>query len=244
MEISFKGKRALVTGAGAGIGRGIALKLAQCGATVLAVDLSLSSLESLKKEIPSAEIVAVDLSNWKTTSDTLKKLSPIDLLVNNAGVASIDPLVAITEEQYDKLFSVNVKALINVTKTVISDLIARKSPGAIVNISSQASKAALLNHSLYCATKGAVDAFTRAVALEYGPSNIRINCVNPTVVMTDLGKKIWSDPKMGGPMLAKIPLNRFAEIDDVVDCVLFLLSDKSLMITGSCVPVDGGFLAC
>ena len=142
------------------------------------------------------------------------------------------------------MFTVNVKALINVTKTAIGDMVARKSSGAIVNISSQASQAALLNHTLYCATKGAIDAFTRATALEYGPHNIRINCVNPTVVMTELGRKIWSDPKMGEPMLAKIPLKRFAEIENVVDAVVFLLSDKAAMITGSCLPVDGGFLAC
>ncbi|EFA08233.1 L-xylulose reductase [Tribolium castaneum] len=244
MEINFKGKRALVTGAGSGIGRALALKLAQCGATVLAIDLSSTALETLKQEIPNGEFAAVDISNWEATNTTLRKLLPIDLLVNNAGIAFTDPLESITQEQCDRIFAVNVKALINITKTVISDMVARKSPGAIVNISSQASKAALLNHSLYCATKGAVDAFTRAVALEFGPCNIRINCVNPTVVMTDLGRKIWSDPKMGGPMLAKIPLNRFAEIEDVVDGVLFLLSDKAQMITGSCVPIDGGFLAC
>jgi L-xylulose reductase len=106
------------------------------------------------------------------------------------------------------MFSVNVKAVINITKNVVEDMVKRKAPGAIVNISSQASKAALLHHTLYCATKGAVDAFTRAAALEYGPQKIRINCINPTVVMTELGRKVWSDPKMGGPMLAKIPLNR------------------------------------
>lgn len=142
------------------------------------------------------------------------------------------------------MFSINVKALFNTTKVVIEDLITRNRPGAIVNISSQASQAALLHHSLYCATKGAVDAFTRAVALEFGKNNIRINCVNPTVVLTDLGRQIWDNPEMGKPMLSKIPIGRFCEVEDVADAVLFLLSDKAKMITGSCLPVDGGFLAC
>lgn len=97
----------------------------------------------------------------------------------------------------------------NVTKNAISDMVSRKAPGVIVNLSSQASKAGLLNHSLYCASKGAIDSFTRAVALEFGPHNIRINCVNPTVVMTELGKKVWSNSEVGKPMLAKIPLNRY-----------------------------------
>jgi L-xylulose reductase len=158
------------------------------------------------------------------------------------------------------MFSVNVKAVINITKNVVQDMVKRKAPGAIVNISSQASKAALLHHTLYCATKGAVDAFTRAAALEYGPQKIRINCVNPTVVMTELGRKVWSDPKMGGadagqdsseqvglrrfPTKKSVLCCRFAEIADVEDAVLFLLSDSAQMITGSCLPVDGGFLAC
>lgn len=142
------------------------------------------------------------------------------------------------------MFSINVKALFNTTKVVIGDLLARNQEGAIVNISSQASKAGLLHHSVYCATKGAVDAFTRAVALEFGKNKIRINCVNPTVVLTDLGRQIWDNPEMGKPMLSKIPIGRFAEIEDVSDAVLYLLSDKAKMITGSCLPVDGGFLAC
>ncbi|KAJ3655504.1 hypothetical protein Zmor_014632 [Zophobas morio] len=244
MEINFKGKRALVTGAAQGIGRGIAEKLLQCGATVIALDVSKPALDQLKTQCPSVELLVVDLSNWSATADAIKSVFPIDLVVNNAGIATIDPLTSITEDQFDRMFTVNVKALINVTKTAIGDMVARKSSGAIVNISSQASQAALLNHTLYCATKGAIDAFTRATALEYGPHNIRINCVNPTVVMTELGRKIWSDPKMGEPMLAKIPLKRFAEIENVVDAVVFLLSDKAAMITGSCLPVDGGFLAC
>lgn len=103
----------------------------------------------------------------------------------------------------------NIKALINVTKVVVEGLLSRESPGAIVNISSQASQAALPKHTLYCASKAAVDGFTRAAAMDYGPKKIRINAVNPTVVMTELGKKVWSDPAMAQPMLAKIPLGRW-----------------------------------
>ncbi|VEN36578.1 unnamed protein product [Callosobruchus maculatus] len=219
MEISFSGKRALVTGAGS---------------------------DTLKSELPAIETVTVNLCDWRSTKDVVRSICPVDLLVmvNNAGVGITGPLEEVTEEKFDKIFNVNVKAVVNVTQTVIEDLLRRNSPGSIVNISSQASKAALSNHSLYCATKSAIDGFTRVIALDYGKKNIRINCVNPTVVMTDLGRQIWSDPAVKLPMLDKIPLKRFAEIDDVVDAVLFLLSDHAKMITGSCLPVDGGFLAC
>ncbi|KAJ8973457.1 hypothetical protein NQ317_013451 [Molorchus minor] len=200
--------------------------------------------QQLKNEVPAIEILNVDLCNWKETKEAIKTVYPIDLLVNSAGVGSILPLTDVTEENYDHIFNVNIKALINVTQTVIEDLLNRKSPGSIVNISSQASLAALPNHTLYSATKSAVDGFTRAVALDFGPNKIRINSVNPTVVMTDLGRRFWSDPNLAGPMLAKIPLKRFGEINDVASTVLFLLSDEASMITGVCLPIDGGFLAC
>nr|KAF6415457.1 dicarbonyl and L-xylulose reductase [Molossus molossus] len=126
---------------------------------------------------------------------------------------------------------------------VARDLIARGAPGSIVNVSSQASQRALTNHSVYCATKGAMDMLTKVMALELGPHKIRVNAVNPTVVMTPMGKANWSDPRKAKTILDRIPLGRFAEVENVVDFILFLLSDRSSMTTGSTVPVDGGFLA-
>lgn len=118
-------------------------------------------------------------------------------------------VILCTPNLYFRLFSINVKALINVTQFVIKNLLERNVPGSIVNISSQASIVGLNDHTVYCATKGAVDAFTRAAALEYGPKNIRVNAVNPTVILTDMGRLGWSDPKVAGPMLQKIPLRRY-----------------------------------
>nr|CAD7573890.1 unnamed protein product [Timema californicum] len=97
---------------------------------------------------------------------------------------------------------------------------------------------------VYCGTKGAVDMLTRTMALELGPHNIRVNSVNPTVVMTAMGKLGWSTAEKADSMLAKIPLGRFAEVHEVVDAIIFLLSDKSSMVSGISLPVDGGFLAC
>lgn len=107
-----------------------------------------------------------------------------------------------------RLLDINVKALIHLTQFVAKNLKQRKVSGAIVNVSSQSSMAGLLDHAVYCATKGAVDAFTRAAAVELGPFNIRVNSVNPTVIMTAMGKLGWSDPKKANPMLEKIPLRR------------------------------------
>ncbi|KAJ8923029.1 hypothetical protein NQ315_001577 [Exocentrus adspersus] len=211
MEINFNGKRALVTGASKGIGRDIAVQLSKCGAKVVAVARSKDLLDKLKSEHPSIETIQLDVSDWKKTDQVLSKSGPIDLLVNNAGLGWLKPMTEIEQKDCDDVFAINTKALINVTRLVVKDLLARKAPGSIVNISSQASLVGLLNHTVYCASKGAVDAFTRAAALEYGPYNIRVNAVNPTVIMTEMGKLGWSDPKIAGPFLEKIPLRRYGD---------------------------------
>ena len=135
-------------------------------------------------------------------------------------------------------------ATINVGQMVAKNMVEHKRMGSIVNVSSQAAKAALIDHTAYGASKGAVDQATRNMALELGPYGIRVNSVNPTVVKTEMGVRIWSEnPEEEAAMKAKIPLGRFAEVNEIVDVILFLLSDKSTMISGANVPIDGGFLA-
>ncbi|XP_073444232.1 L-xylulose reductase [Dendrobates tinctorius] len=242
MEISFTGHRALVTGAGKGIGRATVKALSAAGAEVIALSRSLADLESLASECPGVETMCVDLGDWSATEAALSNLRAVDLLVNNAGVALLQPFLEATPEAIDRSFDVNVRAAILVSQIVACQMIKRGMGGAIVNVSSQASQVALQNHSVYCATKGALDMLTKVMALELGPKKIRVNCVNPTVVMTDMGRANWSDPQKAAPMLNRIPLGRFAEVDEVVHSILFLLSEKSTMITGSCLPVDGGYL--
>ena len=113
----------------------------------------------------------------------------------------------------------------------------------VVHVSSQSSSQAIRDRCAYSLTKAGVDYLTKCMALELGPHGIRTHCVNPTVVLTPLGRAAWADAAKRDPMLASIPLGRFAEVDDVADCVLYLLSDAAAMVNGVCVPVDGGFLA-
>ncbi|XP_077959392.1 L-xylulose reductase [Gasterosteus aculeatus] len=244
MEISFVGKRALVTGAGKGIGRATALALARCGAKVTAVTRTQADLSSLVQECASIIPVCVDLADWGATEAALLDVGPIDLLVNNAAYASLQPFLEVTPDQFDESFSVNVKAVLHVSQIVARGMKATGSGGSIVNVSSQASQCALRDHTVYCATKGALDMMTKVMALELGPHQIRVNSVNPTVVMTDMGRLGWSDPDKAETMLSRIPLGRFAEVEDVVNTILFLLSDKSNMTSGVTLLVDGGFLAC
>ncbi|XP_025783480.1 L-xylulose reductase [Puma concolor] len=243
MQLNFRGLPALVTGAGKGIGRDTAKALHALGAKVVAVSRTDADLVSLSKECPGIQTVCVDLGDWDATERALGNVGPVDLLVNNAAVAPLQPFLEVTKEVFDRSFDVNLRAVIQVSQIVARGLIARGAPGAIVNISSQASQRAITNHSVYCSTKGAMDMLTRVMALELGPHKIRVNAVNPTVVMTPMAQANWSDPQKAKAMLDRIPLGRFAEVENVVDVILFLLSDRSSMTTGSTVPVDGGFLA-
>ncbi|XP_030617952.1 L-xylulose reductase isoform X2 [Delphinapterus leucas] len=233
MELSLAGRRALVTGAGKGIGRSTVQALHAAGAQVVAVSRTQADLDSLVRECPGVEPVCVDLGDWEATDRALGGVGPVDLLVNNAAVALLQPFLEVTKEACDTSFDVNLRAVIQVSQIVARGLIARGAPGSIVNVSSQASQRALTNHSVYCSTKGALDMLTK----------IRVNALNPTVVMTPMGQANWSDPQKAKTMLDRIPLGKFAEVENVVDTILFLLSDRSSMTTGSTVPVDGGFLA-
>ncbi len=241
----FEGKRALVTGAGKGIGRDVAIALAEAGADVVAISRSSADLESLKAEIGqhiTCTVIAADLADAGTAYAAAEAAGPIDLLVNNAGIALLQSFLDTNAEDFDQVMAVNARAPMLIAQVVARGMIARKSGGAIVNVSSQSSMRALPMHTAYCASKGALDQLTRMMALELGPHGIRVNSVNPTVTLTPMAEMAWGDPAKSGPMLARIPLQKFAKPRDVTDAILYLLSDQARMIHGAILPIDGGFL--
>ncbi len=237
----FKGKRALVTGAGKGIGRDVAMALAQAGAEVVAISRTASDLDSLKAEIGRVGIAA-DLADANTAYAAAEAAGPIDLLVNNAGTTVLQSFLDTNIEDFDRVMAVNARAAMIVAQVVARGMIERKVNGVIVNVSSQSSMRAVPLHTAYCASKGALDQLTRMMALELGPYGIRVNSVNPTVTLTPMGELAWGDPAKSGPMLARIPLQKFAKPRDVTDAILYLLSEQSAMIHGALLPIDGGFL--
>ncbi|KAJ7425069.1 Beta-1,3-N-acetylglucosaminyltransferase radical fringe [Willisornis vidua] len=160
---------------------------------------------------------------------------------NKHNVVSVGGVFGLQQDPTRSL-DVNFGAVLHVSQIVARQMIAQGVPGAIVNVSSQASQRALRDHAVYCSTKSALDMLSKVMAMELGPHKIRVNTVNPTVVMTDMGRINWSDPQKSAAMINRIPLGKFAEVDDVVNSILFLLSDKSAMTTGSSLMVDGGFL--
>jgi NAD(P)-dependent dehydrogenase (short-subunit alcohol dehydrogenase family) len=241
LQFDFKQKRVLVTGAGKGIGREIASMLHRFNARVVALSRTEKDLQSLKEEIGCETIIA-ELGDADSARRAAVQAGEIDLLVNNAAIAILEPFLKTTVEAWDKTMAVNLRAVMIVSQVVAKQMIGRGVAGSIVNVSSMASFQALHDHAAYCASKAGLDQLSAAMAVELGQYGIRVNSVNPTVVLTEMGKRAWSDPVKGGPMLARIPLGRFAECEDVASVVCFLLTDGAAMLNGLALRVDGGFL--
>lgn len=241
MKPDFNGRRALVTGAGKGIGREIARHLHACNASVLALSRTPADLESLRDET-GCETICVDLADAAAVQEALQGAGEIDLLVNNAGISILEPFLEVTVAAFDEVMAVNVRGVLVVSQIVARSMIAAGRGGAIVNVSSVASSRALADHTSYCTSKGALDQLTRMMALELGPHAIRVNAVNPTVTLTPMGEMAWGDPAKSGPILARIPLGRFARPLQVAEVVAWLLDDAASMVHGVTLPVDGGYL--
>ncbi|XP_060581159.1 L-xylulose reductase-like [Ruditapes philippinarum] len=240
MDPYFEGKKVIVTGAGKGIGRLLCITLAKQGAKVIAISRTAKDLESLKHENASIEVYSQDISDWSSTRKLIEDIGLVDMLVNNAAVDRKKPYLEIKEEDFDYLYNTNIKAAFNISQAVVKCMIEKERCGSIVNVSSIAGINPVHSIGTYSCTKAALDMMTKSMALEFGPYKIRVNSVNPTVVMTTMGRAAWSAPGVADNILKRIPNGRFAEEIDVVNAIVFLLSDKASMINGIQVPVDGG----
>uniref|UniRef100_A0A7N4V030 Uncharacterized protein n=1 Tax=Sarcophilus harrisii TaxID=9305 RepID=A0A7N4V030_SARHA len=231
-----KGRRAYPF-APTGIGRDTVKALHDSGAKVVAVSRTKEDLASLSKECPGLEPICVDLGDWEATSRALGNIGPVDLLVNNAGVLLTEPFLEVSKEAFDRTINVNLRSVIQVSQIIARGMIARGVPGSIVNISSLVSRLGTFK------TYGNRDSEKfRLRAASFG-IQIRVNTVNPTVVLTNMGRKVSADPEFANALKERTPLKKFAEVEDVVYSILFLLSDKSAMTNGSGILVDGGYLA-
>ena len=238
----FSGRSILVTGASSGIGRATVEALCASGASVVAAARNVNELARLAEET-GCEPMMLDVSDESAIDDALGSLDAFDGLVNCAGIALLERAVDTTGASFDHVMGVNARGAVLVAKHVARGMIDAKRAGSIVNVSSQAALVALDDHLSYSASKAALDAVTRALCIELGPYGIRVNSVNPTVTLTPMAVQAWSDPVKRDPALKAIPLHRFAESAEVAAPIIFLLSDAASMISGVCLPIDGGYTA-
>jgi NAD(P)-dependent dehydrogenase (short-subunit alcohol dehydrogenase family) len=241
------GRRALVTGAGRGIGLACAAALAEAGAEVVMTARSADELEAAAGAIRAvggnARAKALDVTDVAATAAFIAEQGPFRVLVNNAGTNRPAPLLEVTEADYDAVAGLNVKAALFVAQAVARGLVEAGLEGSIINVSSQMGHVGGPRRAVYCATKHAVEGFTKAMALELGAHCIRVNTICPTFIRTALAERTLARPEMAEWVRSKIKLPRLGEVPDVMGAVLFLASDAGALVTGTSLLVDGGWTA-
>ena len=244
-SLSLHGRRALVTGAGRGLGAAIAVALAEAGAEVALAARSGGEVgavaEQLRRNGRQATGMTLDVTDLAAASRCLAEAEPFDILVNNAGTNRPGPFVDTRVEDYDHVFALNVRATFFMAQTVAKRLVAAGRPGSIINISSQMGHVGASSRSVYCATKHAVEGMTKAMAAELGPYGIRVNTICPTFIETPLTRPFFEDTSFRDFVLGKIKIGRLGCPEDVLGAVVFLASDASALMTGSALMLDGGW---
>ncbi len=249
MNGNLKGQRALVTGSTRGIGAAVAEALAAAGVDLVLSARSESDLLaqadklSLDHQVRTA-VAPADLADATAVehlaATALDAFSGLDILINNAGISHPQMAVDVSAELWDDVMAVNVRAPALLGSRV-GRAMAAAGHGRIVNIASAAALRALTQHYAYCSSKAALVMATKVLALELGPAGVRTNVVCPTIVMTEMGQRVWGEEAKAAPMLARIPAGHFAAPSDVAAAVLFLVSPAAEMLNGVELPIDGGY---
>jgi len=241
------GRRALVTGAGRGIGRAIACDLAAAGAQVTFCARSADEIEQAVSETRdkgfSAEALVMDVTDTRAMQGLIGSRDAFDVLVNNAGTNRPMPQVDVLESDYDAIMDLNVRAAFFLAQAVTSKMIKDGIKGSVINMSSQMGHVGAPNRSVYCTSKWALEGFTKALSVELGSHGIRINTVCPTFIETPMTKSFFDDPVFKNEVLSNIVLGRLGTVYDIVGAVRFLASDASSLMTGSALMLDGGWTA-
>jgi NAD(P)-dependent dehydrogenase (short-subunit alcohol dehydrogenase family) len=250
----LENKVAVVTGGGSGIGRAIAQAFAREGARVTVTGRRAEKLAETMEAIRTAGgeglAVACDVTKAKdaerVVAETEKKFGRIDVLVNNAGMLSVSTIENIQEEEWDRLMATNVKGPFLMSRAVLPAL-RRAGGGSIVNIGSILGLVAMKDRAAYCASKGGVTMLTKAMALDHAKDKIRVNCICPSIVETELVRGLFSESKEGRKLrdarLATLPAGRFGKPQDVAELAIYLASNESSWMTGTAIPLDGGLSA-
>ena len=250
-SFSLTDKVVLVTGAGRGIGKSIALACAEAGADVALGSRTLSEIEQVAEQIRQtgqrAEAWSLDVTQVASiqafVGETLGAFGRVDVLVNNAGFNKIKPALEVTEDEFDYIVDVNYKGSFFMSQVVAKAMIERDTQGRVINISSQVGVVGGPLRAPYCGAKGAVCQLTKALAAEWAPHGITVNAVAPTVTRTPLAEQAMQNPDFRKMTLEKILMGRLAEPDEIAAAVVYLASDAARMVTGHTLVVDGGWTA-
>ncbi|MDF7674654.1 D-threitol dehydrogenase [Acetobacteraceae bacterium ESL0709] len=242
--MSLKGRTALVTGGASGIGYAIAQRLAEQGARVCLVDLSDHVTEAANR-LPGTGHSGVQANVTdedavlRSCNEALEAFGKVDILVNNAGVALIAKAGELTTQAWDTTLSINLRAAFLFSRT-LGPQMCKNGFGRIISMASQAAVVALEGHIAYTASKAGILGMTKVLAYEWGPHGVTANAISPTVVETELGKKVWAGP-VGDAFKAQIPTGRFAQPDEIACAATYLASEAAAMVNGENFFVDGGY---
>ncbi|MEP9377337.1 glucose 1-dehydrogenase [Aquabacter sp. CN5-332] len=246
-SFNLSGKRALVTGAGRGIGLGAAAALAQAGADVTLAARTLDEVEAaaaaLRAEGGKASALSLDVTDLPRMQAALDAVEPFDILVNNAGTNRPSAFLDVKIEDFDLVMGINVRAAYFVAQTVARGMVKAGKGGSIIHISSQMGHVGSARRSIYCASKWAMEGFSKAMAIELAPHKVRVNTLAPTFIQTPMTKPFFEDEKFRASVINMIKLGRIGEVEDLMGAVVFLASDASALMTGSSLVVDGGWTA-
>jgi len=241
------GKRALVTGGGRGIGLAAASALAEAGAHVTLAARTQAEIEEAAAAIRArgdkAEALVLDVTDLDAVKRAIAAADPFEILVNNAGTNRPKFLMDVTVDDYDVIMGLNVRAAFFVAQAVARRLLDAKRPGSIINISSQMGHVGAARRSVYCASKHAMEGFTKAMAVELAPNNIRVNSLGPTFLETPLTRPFFENKAFRDEVLSKIKLGRLGQLHEITGAIVFLASDASSLMTGAALVVDGGWTA-
>ena len=241
------GKRALVTGGGRGIGLAAASALAAAGAHVTLAARTQSEIEAavgaIRDRGEKADALVLDVTDVEAAQKAVASREPFQILVNNAGMNRPALLPDVKVEDFDAIFALNVRAAFFMAQAVARKLVEAKLPGSIINISSQMGHVGAARRTIYCASKHAMEGFTKAMAIELAPHNIRVNSLGPTFLDTPMTKPFFENKAFRDEVLSKIKLGRLGQLDELTGAIVFLASDASSLMTGSALVLDGGWTA-
>ena len=240
-------KRSLVTGAGKGIGLGASIALAEAGSEVVMVSRTKKDLDSLQNYISEkghkAYYKVLDVTNIKDIESFLNDESPFDILVNNAGSNEPSEFISFKSKSLDRIMSLNVKSVFQLTKIVVRKMLKNGLNGSIINVSSQLGHVGAQGRTIYCSSKFALEGLTKSLAIELAPKGIRVNSICPTFIETSLTKPFLKNKEFKKEVISKIPLGRLGQVEELMGSFVFLASEASSLITGTSLIIDGGWTA-